>query len=87
MSFDFTNPEVAAKYVPCREKDGKVHIPAGKKVIGKPAPVGYAGPLSKITLEAAEKAIASGSNLLKAKDAGKANEKKDAGKTDDKVKS
>ncbi len=60
----FENPEVEAKFESLRENDGKVHIPAGKSKPGEKS-VGYAGPLSKITLEAAEKALASGSNILK----------------------
>jgi hypothetical protein len=62
----FENPEVEAKYEALRSEDGRVHIPAGKSVIGQKS-VGYAGPLSKITPEAAEKALASGSNILKLK--------------------
>lgn len=77
MAFEFENPEVAAKFQPARENDGKVHIPAGKKTAANPNPVGYAGPLSKISLAAAEKALASGSNILKLKEnAPKADNKK-----------
>lgn len=63
----FENPEVDAKFEALRSVDGKVHIPSGKTKPGEKS-VGYAGPLSKITLEAAEKALASGSNLLKLKE-------------------
>jgi hypothetical protein len=63
----FENPEVDAKYEACRETDGKVHIPAGKSKAGENK-VGYSGPLSKITPAAAEKALASGSNILKLKE-------------------
>ena len=66
MNVVFENPEVAAKYDACRSSDGKVHVPSGK-VYGS----GYAGPLSKISLVAADKAFASGSNLLKLKKAEK----------------
>ena len=71
MPIVFENADVAAKYSPARETDGKVHVPAGKSVPGQPAPVGYAGPLSKITLAAADKAFASGSNIIKLKEAAK----------------
>jgi hypothetical protein len=57
----FTNADVAAKYEACRANDGRIHIPAGKDKNG------YAGLLSGITLVAADKAYASGSNLLKLK--------------------
>lgn len=63
MAVTFTNPDVAAAFEPLRENDGKIHIPAGKTNKG-----GYAGLLSGITLEAAQKAVASGSNLLKKKE-------------------
>lgn len=68
----FKNPEVAAKYEALREKDGKVHIPGGSKVPGEDR-TGFMGPLSLITLAAADKAYASGSNLLKLKEANKGN--------------
>lgn len=64
----FTNPAVAAKYQALRSADCKVHIPAGKTKSG-----GYAGMLSGITLEAADKAFASKSNLLELKAAAPAN--------------
>jgi hypothetical protein len=72
MSFEFQNPDVKAKYTPARETDGKVHIPAGKKNAKNPTPEGYAGPLSLISLVAADKAYASGSNILKLKEPAKA---------------
>lgn len=68
MPVEFDNADVAAKYVPAREKDGHVHVPAGKKTAKNPNPVGYAGLLSNITLVCADKAFASGSNILKLKD-------------------
>lgn len=68
MPVQFINEDVAAKFEACRENDGKIHIPAGKHKPGQPRPVGYAGPLSRITLAAAEKALASGSNILKLKE-------------------
>lgn len=67
MGVVFKNADVAAKYEACREVDGKVHIPGGSKIPGVNR-VGYMGPLSLITLEAADKAFASGSNLLKLKE-------------------
>lgn len=68
MGVVFKNPDVAAKYEALREKDGKVHIPGGSKIPGKER-TGFMGPLSLITLDAADKAFASGSNLLKLKEA------------------
>jgi hypothetical protein len=62
----FTNTDVAAKYEACRANDGRIHIPAGKDKNG------YAGPLSGITLAAADKAYASGCNVLKLKQEAKA---------------
>lgn len=62
MGFEFTNPAVSAKYVPLRKADCKIHVPAGREKKG-----GYAGPLSGITLEAADKCYASKSNLLELK--------------------
>lgn len=70
MGIVFKNPEVAAKYEALREKDGKVHIPGGSKIPGQER-TGFMGPLSLITLAAADKAYASGSNLLKLKEAAK----------------
>jgi hypothetical protein len=67
MGIVFKNPEVAAKYEALREKDGKVHIPGGSKIPGQER-AGFMGPLSLITLAAADKAYASGSNLLKLKE-------------------
>jgi hypothetical protein len=67
MGVVFKNPDVAAKYEAIREKDGKVHIPGGSKVPGVER-TGFMGPLSLITLAAADKAYASGSNLLKLKE-------------------
>lgn len=70
MALEFTNPEVAAEFEALRSADTKIHVPAGKSVPGQPK-VGYSGMLSGITKEAAEKAIASGSNLLKRKESAK----------------
>lgn len=67
MPVKFTNPEVDNMYEALREKDGHIHIPAGKKTASNPEPKGYAGPLSGITPAAAEKAVKSGSNLLRLK--------------------
>lgn len=64
MGVVFENKDVADKYEACRTVDGKVHVPSGK-VHGS----GYMGPLSKITLGAADKMFASGSNNLKLKTA------------------
>lgn len=71
MPVKFENSDVEAKYEACREKDGHVHVPAGKNPGS-----GYAGPLSKITLAAADKAAASGSNILKLKEPAKADSNK-----------
>jgi hypothetical protein len=76
MPVEFKNPDVAAKYEALRN-DGPVHVPAGKN-----PGTGYAGPLSGITLVAADKAMASGINWFKLKTAapaaaGKAKEKTD----------
>lgn len=65
---EFKNPEVAAQFEALRAVDGKIHVPAGKKKSPEDKPVGYSGMLSGITLEAAEKALASGSNILKRKE-------------------
>lgn len=70
MGVVFKNPDVAAKYEALRSVDGKVHIPGGSKIPGQER-AGYMGPLSGITLAAADKAHASGSNLLKLKEATK----------------
>ena len=67
---NFENPEVAAKYEALRSTDGKVHIPGGHKIPGQER-TGFMGPLSKITLAAADKAFASGSNILKLKEVSK----------------
>ena len=66
MAVIFSNPDTAAKYEAARENDCKVHVPAGKTKTG-----GYSGMLSGITPEAAAKAVASGSNLLKEKSGNK----------------
>lgn len=63
MAVVFKDQEVAKKYEACRQSDGKVHIPSGKEYGS-----GYAGPLSLITLKAADKAFANGSNILKLKE-------------------
>jgi hypothetical protein len=62
MGVKFTNPDVADKFEATRKSDCKVHIPAGKEKKG-----GYAGMLSDITPEAAEKAVKSGSGNIKLK--------------------
>lgn len=64
---EFKNPDVAAKYEALREKDGEVHVPGGAKEPGVER-AGFKGPLSLITLAAADKAFASGSNILKLKE-------------------
>lgn len=63
----FKNPEVAAKFEACREKDGIIDVPCGKQVNGMTDKSGYHGLLSGITLAAAEKAVKYGANLLKEK--------------------
>lgn len=74
----FTNPDVAAKYESGRAVDTKVHVPAGKTVPGGEKPIGYSGMLSGITLAAADKMYASGSNNLKLKPVGNASAKNKA---------
>lgn len=63
---EFKNPDVAAKYKSLRSKDGRVHVPGGRKVPGIER-IGYNGPLSLITLEAADASYASKSGLLELK--------------------
>lgn len=70
MSFEFKNPEVAAKYEPLRSKDGIIDVPCGKHVPNAPK-TGYHGKLSGITLAAADKAYAHGAGLLKLKEQAK----------------
>jgi len=53
---EFQREEVAAKFEMLPEKDRKVTVPTL-----------YSGPLSNITLEAAEKMLADGDNQLKLK--------------------
>lgn len=82
MAVIFKNPDVAAKYEACRETDGKVHIPCGKE-----KGTGFTGPLSLITLPAADKAFKYGSNILKLKEAAaKKQEAKKEEKKDDSLK-
>ena len=80
---EFKNPAVAEKYTPLRNKDGKVHIPAGKKTAPDKPGVGYAGLLSNITLAAADKAFVSGSNLLALKESFVETNLSDSGPTAD----
>jgi hypothetical protein len=64
---ELKDPETAGKFTAATHADQIIHIPAGDK-----PGTGWRGPISEMPLSIAERYVAQGGNLLKAKSAEKA---------------